>query len=49
MEKFKAKIQKPNAVAELSKNIEFVGSLAEYIGTLPDLDDWYKDALRKYL
>ena len=34
---------------KVSKNIEFIGSLAEYVSSLPDVDDdWYQDAMLKF-
>lgn len=34
---------------ELPRHLEFIGSLAEYINTLPNVeDDWYCDAYAKY-
>ena len=36
-------------VFKVPKNIEFIGSLAEYVKSLPNVDeDWYNEALLRF-
>ena len=45
----KEEVNLSKVVFKVPKNIEFIGSLAEYVKSLPNVDeDWYNEALLRF-